>query len=72
MTKKTSFKNEILLKMQHHINTTQLSILESVLDSSLYSVDLLDINPEVPDTVDNTNTYILSLYELKRSLTLSK
>ena len=72
MTKKTIFKNEILLKMQHHIDTTQLSILESALDSALYAVDLVDINPEVPDTVDSTNSYILSLYELKRNLTLSK
>lgn len=71
MTKKDVFRDEILLKAKNHLDVTQLSILESVLNEALYSVELVDINPTVPAVVDNTNSYILNLYELKRSLSLS-
>lgn len=71
MTEKNNFKNEILLKAQHHLDKTQLSILESLLDEALYEVDIIHINQSVPSTTNNTNLFILSLYELKRSLTLS-
>ena len=72
MTKKDIFRDEILLKAKNHLDITQLSILESVLNEALYSVELVDVNPTVPAVVDDTNSYILGLYELKRSLSLSK
>lgn len=71
MTKKDIFRDEILLKAKNHLDVTQLSILESILNEALYSVDLVDVSPTVPAAIDNTNSYILSLYELKRGLSLS-
>lgn len=72
MTKKETFRDNILLKAKNHLDVTQLSVLESVLNEALYSVELVDINPTVPAVVDDTNSYILSLYELKRSIQLSE
>lgn len=72
MTKKDIFKNNVLLKAKNNLSNTQLMILESILKEELYSVEIIDANPYVPCTIDNTNSYILSLYELKRSLSLSK
>lgn len=71
MTKKDTFRDGILLKTKNHLDITQLSILESVLNEALYSVELVDINPTVPAVVDDTNSYILNLFELKRSIQLS-
>lgn len=72
MTKKDSFRDNILLKMQHHLDPVTLSMLENTLIESLYSVDLIDINPTSPAVVDDTNSYILQLFELKRGMHLSK
>lgn len=72
MTGKNNLKNEILLKMKHHLGTIEYSILETVLHDTLYDVEVIKSEIEAPATVEGVNEKILALYELKRSSTLSE
>ena len=71
MTKKESFRNEILLKMKYQLDKNTLAMLDEALSESLYQVDIVDA-VTLPATYSNSNDYILELYELKRSLTLKQ
>ena len=71
MTKKELFKNEILMKMKRHLDTSMISILDVVLSDALYRVDIVDMET-LPATQDMTNEYILQLYELKKGVKLSE
>lgn len=71
MTKKESFRNEILLKMKYQLDKNTLAMLDEALSESLYQVDIVDA-VTLPATYANSNDYILELYELKRSLTLKE
>ena len=71
MTKKETFKNNILMQMKRHLNKDALAILDIVLSETLYRVDIVD-NETLPATQDLTNEYLFSLYELKRSPKLSE
>ena len=71
MTKKESFRNEILLKMKYQLGKNELAILDEVLSESLYQKDIVDA-VTLPATSIDTNEYILNLYELKKSLTLKE
>ena len=69
MTEKEILKNEILMKMKNQVSTQELFILEKVLSDSLYDVEVVKQNT-LPDTVDDSNNYILDLYETKKSMIL--
>ena len=71
MTKKEAFRNEILLKMKYQLDKNELAMLEEALSESLYQVEIVDA-VTLPATVTDSNDYILSLYELKRSLVLKE
>ena len=70
MTKKEIFKNDILMAMKYHLKTDQMAILENVLSEALYKVELVEVKT-LPATIDMTNEYIMSLYELKKGSRLS-
>lgn len=72
MTRKDTLTNEILLKMQHHLDDNEIAILQSVLSESLYNFDINEKKQNLPSTIDNTNSYILNLFELRRGMKLSK
>ena len=72
MTTKDNLKTQILIKMKYHLGTNEISILESVLDEAFYMYDVTEANTTLPALTDSTNAYILELYELKRSMNLSK
>lgn len=72
MTTKDILTNDILLKMQHHISSNEMMMLQNVLSEALYGVDVFEKKQNMPATLDNTNNYILSLFELKRGMKLSK
>lgn len=71
MSKKDQFKNELMMRMRFHLDKTTLSILYNTLNDMLYHVDIVD-TITLPATMDNTNEYILGLYELKRGLNLKE
>lgn len=71
MTRKEIFRNEILMKMKYQLGKNEMAMLENVLAETLYQVDIVDA-VTLPATIDNSNEYILSLYELKRSLVLKE
>lgn len=71
MSRKEILKNEILLKMRFHLDRTTLSILDNILSECFYRVDIVD-SVTLPATMNDSNDYILSLYELKRSLVLKE
>lgn len=71
MTKKESFKNEILLQMKFHLDHNQMAILETALSEALYCVDIVELQT-LPATQDMTNEYLLALYELKKGPRLSR
>ena len=70
MTKKEIFKNDIMMAMKYHLNADQMAILENVLSEALYRVDIVEMEC-LPATIDMTNEYIMSLYELKKGSRLS-
>lgn len=72
MTKKENIKDEILIKMKYHLGTNEIAILESVLNKTLYDVNIVDSFKCLPSIIDTTNQRILELYELKRSMTLKE
>ena len=70
MTKKEIFKNDVMMAMKHHLKADQIAILENVLAEALYQVDIVEMEC-LPATIDMTNEYIMSLYELKKGSRLS-
>ena len=72
MNTKENVKNEILMKMKHHLGTLEYSMLETVLHNTLYDVEMVKSEIDVPATVEDINQRILDLYELKRSATLKE
>lgn len=58
MNEKNILRDDILLKMQNYIGSTEMAILENILNESLYNVDVYTKNNTLPSTVDNSNNYI--------------
>lgn len=71
MNEKNILRDDILLKMQNYIGSTEMAILENILNESLYNVDVYTKNNTLPSTVDNSNNYILNLFQLRRGMKLS-
>lgn len=72
MDAKSNLRDNILLKMYHHLDSNEFSMLEKILNESLYDVDVTDKNTNLPSTCDNINNYIFNLFELKRGMHLSE
>ena len=68
-TEKDIFKNSILTRMKYVISSDELFVLDKVLSENLYDVEVVK-QTTLPDTIDNSNSYILDLYETKRGMTL--
>ena len=71
MTRKETLKNEIVMKMRYHLGKNELAMLDETLSECLYQIEIVDATT-LPATVENSNEYILELYELKRSLILKE
>ena len=71
MTRKQTVRNEIVLKMRYHLGKNELAMLDETLSECLYQVEIVDATT-LPATFENSNEYILELYELKRSLVLKE
>ena len=72
MTTKDNLKDEILMAMAHHVDTTTLSILRSVLETKMYDKKIENEETTLPATVDCTNQYIIEMYKIDRNIHLSE
>ena len=68
MTKIETAINNILISMKNHVNNQTLSILSGILTKYLVDVDKEDC---LPATIDNTNEYIISLFNTTKAPRLS-
>ena len=62
MTRKETLKNEIVMKMRYHLGKNELAMLDETLSECLYQVEIVDATT-LPETFENSNEYILELYE---------
>ena len=70
-TKKEILRDTILTQMHPYLNSETMDILNQVLIKALYPVDVIELET-MPATQENTNEYILKLYEVKKLPKLSK
>lgn len=70
MDLKDRVRNDVLLKMQYHLDSVQMDILGNVLVQVLAGVEVVEMQT-LPATVDNTNDYILQLFQLRKATKLS-
>ena len=71
MDKKEELKNNIMLKMQYHIDSQTLDLLGVILTNELIKVDVAAPETSVA-TQDNTNEYIIQLFMMKKAPKLSR
>ena len=67
---KEMIKNNILVAMGSHIDSTVMQILEAVITKALFAFDVTP-RQQVPATVDNTNEYVLETYRVRNMRKLS-
>ena len=70
MDLKDRLRNDILLKMQYHLDSVQMDILGNVLVQVLTGVEIVEMQT-LPATVDDTNEHIIQLFYLKKAPKLS-
>lgn len=70
MDLKERVRNDILLKMQYHLDGMQMDMLGNVLVQVLSGVEIVEMQT-LPATVDNVNEQILQLFQLRKASKLS-
>lgn len=70
MTKKEEIKNDILIAARVHLSMQQLTILENIIDSTFYGVDVIE-KQNALSTHNNTNEYFINLFLAKKATKLS-
>lgn len=70
MTKEL-LKNNVLMRMRFHLDSSTLDILGNVLIEQLRSVEIVEVE-SLPATVDNTNDYIMELYRTVKAPRLAE
>lgn len=71
MNKNDEIINDILIKMMVHLSPQLLTILKDVLLQTMNGIVVTKESTEI-STYDNTNTYIIELFNLKKAEKLSK
>lgn len=70
MNTKEKVKNEILVGMKLHLDTCTMAILDAVIVKAVQNVEITE-TATLPATTDNTNRYIINLFDTKRAPKLS-
>ena len=70
MDLKEKVKNNVLLKMQYHLDSNTMNILDRVLLQELSGVEIVEMQT-LPATVDDSNDYIIQLFRLQKAPKLS-
>lgn len=71
MELKDRVRNDIMMKMQYHLDPVTMDILGNVLLQVLSGVEIIEVET-LPATVDDTNSYILELFKMKKAPKLSQ
>lgn len=69
---KEIFRDNILTHMRPFLNAVAMDMLNQVIVKALFDVDIVDIGNTLPATRENTNEYILELFNAKKAPKLSK
>lgn len=70
MNTKERVRNDILVGMQMHLDTCTMAILDAVIVKAVQNVDMTETTT-LPATLDDTNQYIMSLFDTKKAPKLS-
>lgn len=70
MSAKEKLKNDIILGMHMHLDCNTQAILEAVVVKAIQNLDIKELET-LPATVDNTNQYIMQLFDAKKAPKLS-
>lgn len=70
MTKEI-FKSNIIMKMRHHLDSTNITILENVLNEELQKANFSNSQNEL-STFDDTNKYMIDLFITRKCIKLSQ
>lgn len=70
-TQKEILRDTILLKMRPFLDAMVTDMLRQVITEAMYRVDVVEMQT-LPATKENTNEYIMEMFELKKSMKLSE
>lgn len=70
-TQKEILRDTILLKMHPYLDTVVMEMLTHVVAEALYNVDVVEMQT-LPATRQNTNEYIIELFQLRKAPKLSE
>ena len=70
MNTKERVRNDILVGMKIHLDTCTMAILEAVIVKAVQNVEMIETTT-LPATLDDTNQYILNLFDTKKAPKLS-
>lgn len=71
MNVKEQLKNDILVGMRMYLDATVMAILETVIVQAMQNIEMIQMDM-LPATVDNTNSYILELFMVRKAPKLSE
>lgn len=71
MNTKERVRNDILVGMRIHLDTCTMSILDAVMVKAMQNVEMTEITT-LPATIDNTNQYVMELFDTKKAQKLSQ
>ncbi len=70
MNMKEKVRNDILVGMQIHLDACTMAILDAVIVKAIQNVEMMEITT-LPATLDDTNQYVLNLFDVKKAPKLS-
>ena len=70
MNTKERVRNDIIVAMRMHLDTCTMAVLDAVLVKAIQNVEMTEITT-LPATLDDTNQYILNLFDAKKAPKLS-
>ena len=66
MNTKERVRNDILVAMRMYLDTCTMMVLDAVLVKAIQNVEMTETTT-LPATLDDTNQYILNLFDTKKS-----
>lgn len=71
METKEKVRNDILVGMKMHLDICTMAILDAVIVKAIQNVEMAEAST-LPATVDNTNQYVMELFDTKKAPKLSQ
>lgn len=63
-------RNDILVGMNMHLDSCTMAILDAVIVKAIQNIEMTELTT-LPATVDNTNQYVMELFDAKKAPKLS-